>query len=74
MVPDDWSKGVPAPALPSDKTAGEWVSAANAAVGQLDIANSRTHDTVMIVRNCEARDRKVADSLKPKPWWHLGLW
>ncbi len=74
LLPEDWARGVPSAPLPPDRTAGEWVSAAVAQGAQLDIANGRTKDAITIVSNCEARDRKVADSLKPRPWWHLGIW
>ncbi len=57
--------------LPADKSGGEWVAFGDAQTGQLDIANGRTRDAISIVKNCEARDAKVADALKPKPWWHF---
>lgn len=62
---------MPSASLPSDKSGGEWVAFADAQTGQLDIANSRTRDAVSIVKACEARDAKVAESLKPKPWWKI---
>lgn len=74
LVPEDWGKGVPGAPRPSTATAGAWVDFGVAQTGQLDIANGRTRDAVTIVKNCEARDRKVAEDLKPRPWWHLGVW
>ena len=71
LVPEEWAAGVPSAPLPPDKTAGAWVAFAVDQTGQLTLANGRTRDSLGIVKNCEARDRAVAESLKPKPWWHI---
>lgn len=65
---------MPSAPLPTDKTTGAWVAFGVDQTGQLKTANSRTRDAVDIFKKCEARDRKVAEDLKPKPWWHLGIW
>lgn len=71
LVPADWRQGVPAPALPSGSTAGDWSAYADAAVGQLDKSNGRTLDALTIVQACEARDKASAQSLTPRPWWRF---
>lgn len=73
LVPADWRDGVPAPALPSGSTAGDWSAYADAAVGQLDKANGRAADALTIVERCEARDAEASERLKPKPWFKR-LW
>ncbi len=72
LVPAEWREGVPAPALPTGSTAGDWAAFADAAVGRLDFANGRTVDGLRIIEACEARDKASAEALKPKPWWRLG--
>lgn len=72
LVPTEWREGVPAPALPSGSTAGDWAAFADAAVGALDRSNGRTVDGLRIVEACEARDKASAEALKPKPWWRFG--
>jgi len=50
---------------------GAWVSFGAAQTGQLDKANARTTDTITIIKSCEERDRAIAKSLQPKPWWQF---
>lgn len=74
LIPESWKVGVSAANLPVTDSAGEWVALADANAGQIDIANNRFRDAMKIIADCEARDAAVVESMKPKPWYHLGIW
>jgi hypothetical protein len=76
LVPADWKNGVASAPLPADETAGEWVAFGDAQTGKLDIANSRTRDTLNIVQSCERRDAEAVKVATRGPLWFLnpGNW
>jgi hypothetical protein len=72
FVPEEWyTTGAQSASLPATDTVGEWTAFGDAQTGKLDSANGETRDAVGIVKKCEARYQKAAESMKPKPWWHI---
>lgn len=74
LIPESWQKPVPSAPLPTKKTVGQLGVFGDAQTGQLDVANLHITGSHEIHANCEKLQKKAADELKPKPWWHLGIW
>ncbi len=59
LIPPDWKDGVAGAELPNGDTVGDWVSFADATVGKLDQANSRTRDVIHICTKVEQNNAKA---------------
>ena len=56
LLPPEWKQGVAGAPLPAGDTVADWEVFADAQTGRLDVANSRTRDSIGIIERCEARD------------------
>lgn len=59
LLPPEWKEGVAGAPLPQGDTVADWEVFADATVGKLDQANSRTKDAIGIIERCEARDAQA---------------
>ena len=71
LVPSEWVAGVGNAPLPPEVTdeldrLKGWINFGVAQTGNLEVANSRTADSVGIIARCEERDRKAIEDAKPK--------
>lgn len=73
LLPDDWSAGVAAAALPESAKLADghddarpWQSGFVEQTGQLEIANDRYTAATGIVSRCEARDAAAIAKARPK--------
>ena len=57
LLPASWKEGVEGADLPEGNTVGDWIVFGEQQTGKLEIANSRTKDSIEIVSRCEERDK-----------------
>jgi hypothetical protein len=59
LLPSEWKEGVAGAPLPEGNDIADWIVFGDAQTGKLDIANSRTRDSIGIIERCEARDKEA---------------